>query len=107
MSFLSHIVGCSSPIVCCYVTEAIHGNVSFYSVLTCFLGYVSMILFFPLRCTLCSSCVGIYVLSIPGYSVNSYSFGPIVTPYDRITERVGGEGMDRFGNHDRDIISEQ
>jgi hypothetical protein len=55
-----------------------------------------MILFFSLGFTLYSFCVGVYVMSVPGYNVDSwYSFGPIITLYDQITAR---ECKDRLGN---------
>jgi hypothetical protein len=46
---LSRIAGCPSPWVrCCNVIEGIQDNIiSFLFLLTCLLGYVAVILFFP------------------------------------------------------------
>jgi hypothetical protein len=52
------------------MSEAVRDNdISVQFVLTCLLGYDAVGLNFPLGCTVYSFCVGVYVVSIPGYSV--------------------------------------
>jgi hypothetical protein len=57
-----------------YVTEATRDNaISFQFVLACLPEYVALILFVSLGCTVYSFCVGVYVISVPGYNVDSLS----------------------------------
>lgn len=52
-----------------HATEAVRDNASsFYCVLTCVPGYVAVI-FSPSRFTVYSFCVGVYIVSVPGYTV--------------------------------------